>query len=58
MYVTKKNRYFEWCKKVLYAGSESARNILTNLGPQIELLRPASFPTIVTCVCVAVRNFS
>ena len=34
MYVTKeKDRNSECCKKVLYAGPKSARNILTNLSP-------------------------
>jgi len=28
-----KNRYFEWYKKLVYAGAKSARNILTNLSP-------------------------
>jgi len=28
-----KNRFFEWYKKLVYAGPKSARNILTNLSP-------------------------
>jgi len=33
MHVKKKNRYFEWYNKLVYAGPKSARNILTNLSP-------------------------
>jgi len=30
---TEKDRYFEWYKKLAYAGPKSSRNIFTNLSP-------------------------
>jgi len=43
MHFKKKNRYFEWYNKLVYAGPKSARNIWTNLSSN-----PARLATMAT----------